>query len=137
MRPRKTLDDYLELAEKIQFLLPDAEEQVNDKISTKTKLRWVCRNCGREYERSYNDLSYSLRINNALCICRKPHALTRDDYLRLAEKHGISWYPEDEFLPKRYTDPTRWKNAEGIVFKASYSQLAYRFIPANVRAFLS
>lgn len=89
---------------------------------------WRCDVCGRELEKSVNAIMW-----HSPCICRTPLTLKPNDYSELANRLGIQWQNE---YPHNNKVKVSWIGVHGESFKASYTELAYDFIPSRLKGYL-
>ena len=93
-----------------------------------TPTMWRCDVCGRELYKSLNSL-----IFHSPCICRTQVTLKPSDYEYLANRLEIVW---GGFYPKTNKVKIMWVGRNGESFIASYSELAYDFIPNRLKGYI-
>lgn len=122
-RKSLTRDEYEKRGKKHHMTLIG---DVPSRISMPT--HWRCDICGRELYKSLVATQY-----HSPCICRTPLTLKPDDYSALASRLGITWCNE---YPVSNKVKINWIGRDGQPFVASYSELAYDFIPSRLRGYI-
>jgi len=89
---------------------------------------WQCDVCGRELYKSLTAITH----HNS-CICKSSLTLKAYHYKNLANRLGITWCNE---YPVSNKVKVSWVGRNGESFEASYSELAYDFIPSRLRGYL-
>jgi hypothetical protein len=89
---------------------------------------WRCDVCGRELHKSMNAI-----IHHSPCVCRTEMTLKAHDYETLATQLGITWSGQ---YPVNNKIKIEWFGRGGISFYASYSELAYGFIPSRLKGYI-
>jgi hypothetical protein len=126
-RPTLSRSDYIQAGKEAN--LEFVGKNVPDSVHTPTD--WVCLNCGAEHVKSYRAVKYG---KNG-CTCQNSVTKKPKDYHDLAKKLGIVWQGEtySNKAPKNTKTPTYWVGKPGIPVMATYSQLAYGRLPANLK----
>lgn len=94
------------------------------------KTQWKCDFCKSQHVKSYR----AVRYGEHGCTCQNPTTLKQTKYEDLATRLGIQWIGESK--PRNTKTATLWMGPAKVKVLASYHQLAYGLIRADLAALL-